>query len=147
MDGASNNWIARKAIEILKTINPYALVIHWSYTQRRELTINQTVVDHYEFDEERRQWFGDNTEEENLQNLVDCCQAVESANNNSIIIHSVIPEFVWEGYNAIADQRLKSLSIKYIPEFKKLDLARDGCHYDILTSQYFVDKITKLLDY
>jgi len=39
MDGASNNWIARQAEEILKTGCPTRMVIHWSYSHRRELPL------------------------------------------------------------------------------------------------------------
>lgn len=36
MDGASNNWIARKAIDVLDTIQPKVLILHWSFINRRE---------------------------------------------------------------------------------------------------------------
>lgn len=36
MDGASNNWIARKAIELLNVIQPTVLILHWSFINRRE---------------------------------------------------------------------------------------------------------------
>jgi hypothetical protein len=36
MDGASNNWIARQTVQILKTIAPKIIIIHWSYAHRRE---------------------------------------------------------------------------------------------------------------
>lgn len=40
MDGASNNWMARKSQRILKEIQPNYLIIHWSYIHRRERSIN-----------------------------------------------------------------------------------------------------------
>ena len=36
MDGASNNWIARKASRILSLGNVTPIIIHWSYIARRE---------------------------------------------------------------------------------------------------------------
>lgn len=36
MDGASNNWISRKIVDILQKINPQHIVVHWSYITRRE---------------------------------------------------------------------------------------------------------------
>ena len=36
LDGASNQWISRRAIQILKEIQPKYLVIHWSYLHRSE---------------------------------------------------------------------------------------------------------------
>lgn len=43
MDGASNNWISRKTIGILKEISPKNIIIHWSYISRREETIESTL--------------------------------------------------------------------------------------------------------
>lgn len=37
MDGASNEWIARKGISLLTAISPDMIIAHWSYTHRREL--------------------------------------------------------------------------------------------------------------
>jgi hypothetical protein len=36
MDGASNNWIARQAVQILEHVRPEKMIIHWSYLHRRE---------------------------------------------------------------------------------------------------------------
>jgi len=36
MDGASNNWIARQAVQILEQVAPETMIIHWSYLHRRE---------------------------------------------------------------------------------------------------------------
>lgn len=36
LDGASNNWIARKALRIISEIAPEFIVLHWSYISRRE---------------------------------------------------------------------------------------------------------------
>ena len=43
MDGASNDWIARRACDILTEINPKKIIIHWSYTHRREDTIENAL--------------------------------------------------------------------------------------------------------
>jgi hypothetical protein len=40
LDGASNNWIARHANEIIKEIQPKYLIIQWSYSHRREADIS-----------------------------------------------------------------------------------------------------------
>jgi hypothetical protein len=45
MDGASNNWIARKAQQIIDTIGPKFLVVHWSYISRREANLDQVRED------------------------------------------------------------------------------------------------------
>ena len=36
LDGASNNWIARQALKIVKAVQPRVIVLHWSYLHRRE---------------------------------------------------------------------------------------------------------------
>ena len=38
MDGGSNNWMARRAVQLIRTVNPKQVVIHWSYLHRRELS-------------------------------------------------------------------------------------------------------------
>lgn len=43
MDGASNNWISRKATSILGDIKPSHMVIHWSYIERREESIEIAI--------------------------------------------------------------------------------------------------------
>lgn len=43
LDGASNQWIARKAQRILSEIKPKVMVIQWSYTTRRERPVEQIV--------------------------------------------------------------------------------------------------------
>jgi hypothetical protein len=49
--------------------------------------------------------------------------------------------FEWcKRYNKLLDK------INYIPEIVRLDLARDGHHYDLLTAQQFAREISKLLN-
>lgn len=36
LDGASNNWISRKIVDILQKISPRHIVVQWSYINRRE---------------------------------------------------------------------------------------------------------------
>jgi hypothetical protein len=40
LDGASNNWIARHANEIIKEIQPQYLIVQWSFSHRREADIS-----------------------------------------------------------------------------------------------------------
>jgi hypothetical protein len=39
MDGASNNWIARRAIRVIKHLAPEVMILHWSYVNRREADV------------------------------------------------------------------------------------------------------------
>lgn len=44
MDGASNDWIARRALEIVKSVKPRHVVVMWSYVERREV-FQQAIAD------------------------------------------------------------------------------------------------------
>jgi hypothetical protein len=44
MNGASNEWIARRAAQVIEAINPTDVVIHWSYLWRGE-SPNTTLSD------------------------------------------------------------------------------------------------------
>lgn len=43
MDGGSNNWMSRRAIQLIREVHPSTVVIHWSYLHRRELGYLQAL--------------------------------------------------------------------------------------------------------
>lgn len=43
MDGASNNWISRQACAILEQIKPTLMIIQWSYSHRREMSLDSLL--------------------------------------------------------------------------------------------------------
>lgn len=51
MDGASNQWIARRACDIYREIQPQVMILQWSYLHRRENTLQnvqeQQLLDLY----------------------------------------------------------------------------------------------------
>jgi hypothetical protein len=50
MDGASNSWIFRNGVSIIKNINPKTIILHWSFIERREQPnklIDQAWNDYY----------------------------------------------------------------------------------------------------
>jgi hypothetical protein len=187
MDGASNNWIARKAINILQKIKPQYIVIHWSYTNRRETdyesVYNTVWAEFYQTvrnsnwpesctpaqvndlpadirhelltwpdplptvnDEDLRLQYQPNTTvDDDLINTLNCINSVEQASADTKIVHSFIPHFCSNSQQV--QQTLSQQRINYISEFTKLDLARDGHHYDIKTSQAFVSQIVAQLDF
>lgn len=89
MDGASNDWIARKTIDVLQQISPRTIVIHWSYIHRAELD-DVTLSD-----EDRRLHFDNSTflETESKLKFIDLVKQVESAKQSTNVIHSFIPNF------------------------------------------------------
>ena len=196
MTGASNNWISRRACQILKDIQPRLMIIHWSYDHRRE--IDDHTVDHkinqrwrkfytncadntwpglngmtvlptidqfdnlpikvqaelqyshnFDFhkqqwqqfgnDEQRRIWQANSTDDENNHNLLACVDQVELCKHNCTVIHSLIPQYTSAENADTSWTMLKPY--KFIPEFDILDLARDGKHYDVKTSEFFVQQI------
>lgn len=87
MDGASNDWIARKTLRVLDVVSPQNIVIQWSFFSRLEST-DVTLSD-----ENRRKQFADN--DLNLRNEFDNFKKnfllIESAKSKTNIIHSFIP--------------------------------------------------------
>jgi hypothetical protein len=87
MDGASNDWIARQAVDILKNICPEKMVIQWTYHHRREIQ-DQSLTD-----ERRRRHHTTHhlSESADVDNFVKNYQLVEQNKKNCRIIHSEIP--------------------------------------------------------
>jgi hypothetical protein len=185
MDGASNNWIARKTVDILQVMNPRHVVLHWSYLHRRELDIKEVsdkwwnnfycavrdqqwpecsnlqdfdqlpahikkeIVDLHggvplPSDEDCRlehQPYA--TDQDDLDNTVKCIDLVNTRSSPAQLLHSFIPD----SFNDLPTvyQHLDQHSRIYIPKLSRLDIARDGHHYDILTSQMFVNQIVDYL--
>lgn len=204
MDGASNNWIARKVHEMSQDIQPNTVVIQWSFSHRRELNpsdekmtmiINELWQRFYwaikapewpisaelsDFDtfpeymqqeilekhcteendrfliesrnhpqgplsDEARRLYHNGNFENNVENTIDAMNLVHSSLPQAKIIHSFIPDFAppqeIERILEYVDQQHWS----YVKPFKKLDLGRDGYHYDRITAQQFCQELIKLI--
>ena len=197
LDGASNMWIARKAIELIQTVAPKNIVILWSYFHRRE--------EANDYPDEMRRIFGtkDATDHDDLLNFLECATSVMTQANATNVIHGIIPnatkwtiegkhygskthlKTTWNNikganwpsnYPNTIDQLLSldsaiidelknffkiyndiEFNIFYLEQMhklssknnlgviKQLDYARDAHHFDLLTSQSFVDQIVPLL--
>lgn len=191
MDGASNEWLARKTSDIMQSIAPKLIIIHWSYTHRREkdkepdLDLKYSkfyndvrdqqwpdsfrykdfyklpqeiqkelieVFDMYKFvkvpDEDRIIHYSKNsTVEKDTQNTIGCIDYIEqqAQQNNINLIHSFIPEFAPADQIPVIEKYLSASDTVFVPPFDRLDLARDGHRYDIITARDFVKKITSVL--
>jgi hypothetical protein len=189
MDGASNNWIAKKAIDIINTVCPRIIILHWSYINRREMNreqisefiakqwrifyndikdpswpkcppinqinllpkdIQKEILQHEypwknPLDDEIMRIHAVNTSStEDVNNSILCVQSVDSvAYGKTKVIHSVVPESCPPGVND--DIFIKKSSNAFIPAFSRLDLARDGAHYDKITATDFVEKLLNLI--
>jgi hypothetical protein len=209
MNGASNDWIARKIKELLSEVIPQTIVIQWSYAHRREADIeyvrkllffevcqywdkfyaavrdpswpdaslfdfytlpqkiqneirdlhfadNETQLNQWldcvnlkidQIDDESRRmhYLDDAFVQDDIDNIVACINQVEwlAAKYDITTIHSFIPDFIdskqWENIK-------KHLPVdRHLEPFKKLDLARDKHHYDIVTATYVAEKIDQLI--
>jgi len=87
MTGASNAWITRKACEILQEIKPRHAVIQWSFFSRREST------DTTRSELDRQLQHGDRLDlDEDIAHFMSCYDQVEQAKQDTILIHSVVPD-------------------------------------------------------
>lgn len=87
MDGASNEWMARKIKRIVEVIAPKTIVVQWSYFTRRELPSNA--------DDEKRimQYDPLQLEDEiNIENFKNCVLETTKICKNCQIINSIIPD-------------------------------------------------------
>jgi hypothetical protein len=182
MDGASNDWIYRRAIDIIRYINPVHMVVMWSYTKRRE-------SDRIDMpDEDRRIETSKESSEQDYDHWLILSNRLHTANDQVIqttipdYIH-LRPEYLWNTIkgpdwppcpqNISELENLPSWVVKELSDFfkcytqlkdslretqkkhtlsqnlladvihihKRLDWARDHHHFDILTSQWLVDRI------
>lgn len=145
MDGASNTWIAQRCCDVLQEIQPTHMVIHWSYTHRREAPRPQNVPDDQVDLMTLRLMHDNTTPEQDAEDIITRIGLVESMKQNTKVIHSFIPNF----HNDVKSLQERIISTfpeaRIITEFQQLDLARDLHHYGKLTAGIFVDKIITLL--
>jgi hypothetical protein len=155
MDGASNDWITRKALYVLENIDPHYVVIQWSYIPRRELS------DPCLPDNERRLDFLSNdlkmldtTEylKQNIDHFKKCFNQLKKYK----VIHTFVPKFECF-YKDVSNKRKMREAIFWINSrlpkndssiifnHDQLDIARDGHHYDIKTASKYVINIVNAL--
>jgi hypothetical protein len=139
VNGASNAWISRKALELVATVKPKKIVIMWSYFYRRES--DDTSLS----DEERQIWSNNNKWQINYKDFKDNRDKVK--NTNTHMIDCCIPD-CWRGSKLFLGIDILPTLIKdknFLGEVQLLDYARDYHHFDIKTSKYLVNKIIEKL--
>ena len=124
MDGASNEWIARRAKRVINDISPQHLIVMWSYVHRRE------NADASLKDEDRLLFCDarpDTDSNDDIDNLKLCRSRLSSTTTH--VIQAAIPNFCGvESYRLFPDLMI----------VRQKDIARDGHHFDILTAEHFV---------
>lgn len=139
MDGASNDWIARRARQILDQLAPRNMVVMWSYVHRRENPdCNLADEDRLMFCDARR----DSDSADDHANLVACRGQLLGIGTQ--VIEAAIPNFCVFGPHETAKDRDSICG--GILTIHQLDRARDGHHFDILTAEHFVQDLLPLLD-
>jgi hypothetical protein len=134
MNGASNNWIARQAVQILKEVQPKNMIIMWSYFHRREVfTKNLTDL------QRRLRFNGYETIEHDIFNFKWCINFVEKHKASSNLIYLTIPKPLQK------DTPIDVTVDNFLGEVEILDYARDYHHFDLKTSEMVVEKIIPLL--
>jgi hypothetical protein len=173
MDGASNNWISRIGTAILLEFPDASIVTHWSFQQRREAAVKEILENrfpifyssvrgpswpecnkledlnklpagiqeeitqmhrwpHKIYSEERLKHY--DIFSSNTDDVINTQKCMEQLHGN--IIHSAVPNWAHlDNIDNFSDVILTA----------QLDYARDGFHYDILTSNSLVDKIIPAL--
>jgi hypothetical protein len=142
LNGASNDWISRKACYILQHANPKAVSIQWSYLHRRE-NKNKMLLD------EQRLMHHDPSDPNDVENFLKNISLVESFKKDTPVIHSFIPKF-----NNIDDEnnndtliynQLEKQNINFFPNINPVDKARDGHHYGEKTALLYAKEYSKRL--
>lgn len=133
MNGASNDWIARRIEYILANFNPCAILVQWSYLHRRE------HPDASRSDEERALNYIIN-DTQDVENFTKNLNIVESAKKDTVVVHSFVPNFFEtpEAETAVYTELTQQNSMFFIPP-SQVDFSRDGYHYDILTATAYAD--------
>lgn len=124
LNGCSNDWIARKTELLLRYFRPRCVIVHYSFTHRREAPHEDW------FDDERTLCDPTHTQEENLENwrynrdkLVQACGDIPLVHTSIVNWHpGAVPEVL-------------------VPS--QTDWARDRFHYGPATHRQFA---TSLLD-
>ena len=126
LNGASNDWIARKLPVILNNFEPLAVIVHYTFSHRREL--NEPSW----FDDERTLCDPLPNQDENFQNWQLAHNTVQQSLMSTPVIYSHIPNW-HQGMSAV----------------NQFDFARDNFHYGELTcsslAHEYADYINQLL--
>lgn len=131
MDGASNDWIARRARAIIDEVAPRQMIVMWSYIHRRESADSSLIdEDRLLFCDAKR----DSSTADDLENFLQCRSRLSGTNTQ--LVQAAIPNFcVFEPSMSAQDGTEVCADLMIIHQ---LDRARDGHHFDILTAEQFV---------
>lgn len=131
LNGASNDWIARKTQALLEFFDPMAVVIHYTFSHRRE----RPNIDWS--DDERTECEPLYSTDDNFNNWQKNFNTISAL--NVPVIHSFIPNWNELPVDYVA------LSERIVLPVDVVDLARDGFHYGVKTNQLLAHQISTIL--
>jgi hypothetical protein len=94
-------------------------------------------------DDLRRIWHAKQSDEQDLENLLTCIQKVENYAMQKVI-HAFIPKFCPLTMQSVYKNKIAQI-IQNPIYIERLDIARDGHHFDIQTSKNLAESIQKLI--
>jgi lysophospholipase L1-like esterase len=133
LNGASNDWISRKLQQLLPLFRPRAIIVHYTFSHRRERPFEDW------HDDERTECEPFYSSEENYQNWLTNFDNIYKLAGDTKLIHS----FITNWHDIYIDYQQFGPNI--LPPQTQLDYARDGFHYGSRTHRLIADKITSLL--
>jgi hypothetical protein len=135
LNGASNDWIARKLQQLLTLFHPSAIIVHYTFSHRRERPESAW------FDDERTECEPFYSSEENFSNWFTNFKKICLLAKNIKLVHSFIPNWHDQAvdYDVLGDN--------VIPPLTQSDKARDNFHYGPQAHQDLANAITSLLDF
>jgi hypothetical protein len=133
LNGASNDWIARKLQQLLQLFQPRAIVIHYTFSHRRERPQSDW------HDDERTECEPFYSSQENYQNWFTNFRTIQALAGDIKLVHS----FINNWHDQPVDYTGVGANVILPP--RQLDFARDGFHYGPRTHLSLANKITSLL--
>lgn len=170
MDGASNAWMARTAQQIVKTISPKNMVIMWSYTHRRELDDQSLSDEDRRLLTDKSDLTPDwqnlldcknsiDTIADSVQfaipnfcpdfvNLTEFWEKIAGVNwptrpPESLSDLNALPQWILlelQDIHSCLNQFWYTLQLKNVIPVQQQDFARDGLHFDLITTDWVVEK-------
>jgi hypothetical protein len=131
LNGASNAWMQRKTTQLLNWFTPRAIVVHYTFSHRRERPHTDWT------DDERTEcepFYSDQENYQDWRNTFDYFACL-----NIPVVHGFVPNWHTQDVN------YSKLPGKVISPLVPIDLARDGFHYGVATNQQLAQQITNLL--
>lgn len=153
MDGASNEWIARRSRQIQCVVQPQHMILMWSYPNRRE------SVDHDSTDEDRRVWTDLHSSYlQDLENLQRCQKSLERTGYTKIIdfivpnvfLNVPDPGLIWQDIRGpdwplTCPRQLESLSDAIQHELKTHFKIWQDLHDAVNANQLLLDILARTL--